>query len=290
MKRKKILVTGVSGFAGHAIAEYLNECGYEVAGICRRALEKSDVRLIRMDLSSKIELDETFDVIVHAAGELPKRKSELWHYEAQDFNRFKRNNVDTMENLLEFAKTHSVSKIIYLSSIAIYGQFEEEIIDENSKRINQDAYGLTKYTAEMLLKACGAIKGISLRMPGIIGPGTSNVWLANITEKLKRGEDITIYTPEFQTKNFVWIDDLTAFVKHLIEMDEWKYDTLVLACEESTAIRQIVEAIKEYTNSKSQISVDNSLRKPFCLDASRAFEMGYKSLSPLEIVNKVCAG
>lgn len=288
MESKRILVTGVSGFIGHAIAVYLNKCGYEVTGVCRRNLKESDIRSIQLDLSSKFELNETFDVIVHAAGEVPKRTSEQWCYEVQDFNRFKRNNVDTIENLLEFAKTQSVSRIIYLSSIAVFGQFEDEIIDEDSKRINQDAYGLTKYTGEMLLKACKDIEGISLRMPGVIGPGMKNVWLANIAAKLKNNEDITIYTPDFQTKNFVWIDDLTAFVRHLIELDKWKYDTLVLACKESASIRQIVEKIREHTNSNSKISVDNSQRQPFCLNASRAFEMGYESLSPLEIVNKIC--
>lgn len=289
MKNKKILVTGVSGFIGHAIAGYLNQCGYEVTGVCRKRLDRSDIRLIQHDLSSRFELDDTFDVIVHAAGEVPKRASEQWRYEIQDFNSFKRNNIDTMENILDFSKRHSVSRFIYLSSIAVYGQFEEEIIDEDSKRINQDAYGLTKYTGEMLLKACKDIEGISLRMPGVIGPGMKNVWLANIAAKLRNDEDITIYTPDFQTKNFVWIDDLAAFVKQLIEMDKWKYDTLVLACKESASVRQIVERIKEYTNSKSQVSVDNSQRKPFCLNASRAFEMGYESISPLEIVDKICA-
>lgn len=288
MKNKKILVTGVSGFIGGAIARNLTERGYEVVGICRRNLEKPDFRIIQMDLSSKIELDETFDVIVHAAGELPIRPSELYDYAAQDFNSFKRNNVDAMENLLDFAKSHSVSRIIYLSSIAIYGEFEEELIDEDSKRVNQNAYGLTKYMGEMLLKACSGVGGICLRMPGVIGPGMNGVWLANIVAKLKSGEDVTIYTPDFQTKNFVWIDDLTAFVKRLIELDEWKYDTLVLACKESASIRQIVEKIKEYTNSKSKIFVDNSIRKPFCLDASRAFEMGYASMNSLEIIKRAC--
>lgn len=288
MKVKKVLVTGVSGFIGRAIAKYLYQSGYEVIGICRRSLEESDVRLIHMDLSSKIELNETFDVIVHAAGELPVRTSELSHYAAQDFNSFKRNNVDAMENLLDFAKSHSVSRLIYLSSIAVYGEFEEEVIDEDSKRINQNVYGLTKYMGEMLLKACSGVEGISLRMPGVIGPGMNGVWLANIAAKIKKGEDVTIYTPDFQTKNFVWIDDLTVFVKHLIELDEWRYDTLVLACEKSASIRQIVDQIKGCTGSKSKVSVDNSIRKPFCLDASKAFEMGYRSMGPLEIVEKAC--
>lgn len=290
MRNKKVLVTGASGYIGHAIAKYLQMHKYEVIGTYRKTAGDFDFRCIHADLSNPFEIEESFDVIVHAAGELPHRASEKWTYDKQDFNSFKHNNVDAMENLVNFARAHSVKKIIYLSSIGIYGQMEERCINEESRRINPDTYGITKYMGEIILKECEEIQGISLRMPGVIGIGAHGVWLTNVEEKIRNGEDITIYTPDFQTKNFVWIDDLSAFVMHLIETDQWKYDTLVLACKESASIRHIVERIKELTNSASEIHIDNSIRQPFCLDASRAFEMEYESMTPLEIVEKYVSG
>lgn len=287
MEGKKILVTGASGFVGMAVAKYLQSCGYDVIGTYRRGPINFGFRGIKADLSKPLEMGEDFDVIVHAAGEVPKRASEKWSYEKQDFNSFKHNNVDAVENIVNFAKAHSVKRIIYLSSIGVYGQIGSEVINEDSDRVNLDAYGMTKYMGEAILKECGEISGISLRMPGIIGPGARGVWLTNVIEKLKNGEDITIYTPDFHTKNFVWVDDLSAFVGCLIEMGEWKYDTLVLACKEGITIRHIVGRIKELVKSDSKIHIDDSIRKPFCIDASRAFEMGYKSLEPLEIVEKL---
>lgn len=287
MSGKKVLVTGVGGYVGRAVADYLQICGHEIIGTYRKESVDLGFRRIRIDLESPFEIDGDFDIIVHAAGELPKRTSEKWSYEKQDVIRFKHNNVDAMENLVYFAKTHAVKKIIYLSTIGIYGQMENAVINEDSDRINPDIYGMTKYMGEAILKESGRISGISLRMPGIIGPGAKGVWLTNVVEKLKKGEDITVYTPDFHTKNFVWIDDLTAFIEHLIELDEWKYDTLVLACKEGAPIRHIVERIKELTKSDSKIHMDDSLRKPFCIDASKAFEMGYDSLNPLEIVEKL---
>lgn len=253
VRKKKILVTGAAGFVGRAVAGFLWECGHDVAGTYRSRPADFGFREIRADLSMPLALEEDFDVIVHAAGELPKRTSEKWSYEKQDFNCFKHNNADAMENIVNFAKAHGVKKIIYLSSIGVYGQIKDEIIDEDSDRVNPDAYGITKYMGEMILKECGQIAGISLRMPGILGPGAKGVWLSNTVERLKRGEDLTIYTPDFQTKNFVWIDDLSAFIKHLAELDEWKYDTLVLACKEGASIRQIVGRIRELTKSESKV-------------------------------------
>ena len=285
MESKKILVTGASGYIGHAIAKYLLQHEYKVTGVRRRPGRDFDFCCVQVDLSKPFEIEGDFDVVVHAAGEVPHRASEKWSYDKKDFISFKHNNVDAMENLVNFAQTHSVKKIIYLSSIGVYGQMED-IINEESRHIDLDAYGLTKYMGEIILKECDGIQGISLRMPGVIGVGAHGVWLTNVAEKLIKGEDITIYTPDFQTKNFVWIDDLAAFVRHLIELDEWKYDTLVLACKESSSIRQIVECIKALTKSESEIHIDNSIRQPFCIDASRAFEMGYRSMTPMEIMER----
>lgn len=47
-----------------------------------------------------------------------------------------------------------------------------------------------------------------------------------------------------------------------------------------------MEHIKEYTNSMSKIYINNSLRQPFCLDAAKTFEMGYKSVTSFEMVEK----
>jgi hypothetical protein len=38
----------------------------------------------------------------------------------------------------------------------------------------------------------------------------------------------------------------------------------------------------------SEIIVDNDMSLPFCLDDSRAMEMGYESISPMEMVKRMC--
>ena len=53
-------------------------------------------------------------------------------------------------------------------------------------------------------------------------------------------------------------------------------------------MRALVEEIKRRTDSRSEIIVDNRLRTPFCIDDSRAVAMGYTSISPLEMVQRLC--
>ena len=273
---EKILVTGAGGFAGRHIAEYLYRNGYDVTGTVYRNIPPVDFSVIPCDLSQAIHMEKDFDVIVHAAGSLP--------YKEQDFRLFKRNNVDSMENLLSFARRKKIKRIVYLSTIGVYGEFRDEIITEESDRINADAYGLTKYMAECLLRAEPGIENISLRMPGIIGPGVGGVWFTNTVEKFRRNEDVVIYSPEFQTRNFVWIGDLCKFICHLLEIDLWKENILLLGSKEKITILELVEHMKSAIGSTSNIAVKKNIRKPFVLDTSRAFRMGYDPLAPLEIL------
>ena len=111
------------------------------------------------------------------------------------------------------------------------------------------------------------------------------VWFSNTVEKFRRNEPVTIYSPDFETKNFVWAHDLARFVDTLITAETWKYNAVNLACSQGVSIREIAMKIKKLTESSSEIIVADGNRPPFCLDASRAAEMGYSSLTPLEIVS-----
>ena len=274
-----VLVTGAGGFVGGYIAKYLSRCGYRVTGTVHKPYGKQyPFHVVVCDFAQVITLQDTFDVIVHAAGSLP--------YKETDFTKFKQNNIDAMANLLEFAKRTQVKRMIYLSTIGIYGEFRDTVITEESDRINPGAYGITKYVAECLLRAADGIEGISLRMPGIIGKGSRGVWLPNTVEKFRRNEDVKIYSPDFQTKNFVWVEDLAKFLDKLIQMDSWKYDVVNLACSQSASVREIVMEMKRLTKSSSKIIIDDSMRRSFCLDNSRALEMGYEGISPLDMVRK----
>lgn len=275
----RVLVTGAGGFIGSHIARYLNANGFDVTGTCHTSIVKAEYDLVRLDLSTAIPDIGTFDVIVHAAGSLPQNKCE--------YKEFKHNNIDSMENLLVYAKQYGIKKFIYLSSISVYGEFRRAVVTEKTDRVNPDAYGQTKYVAECLLRSEKNIKGISLRMPGVLGVGCRRVWLSNTIEKFIKNEDVKIYSPNFQTRNFVWLEDLTKFICKLIHADTWKYDVVNLACHERVTVRELVHEIKRLTNSKSNIIIDDSIRLPFCIDDTRALDMGYESISPLDIVSKI---
>ena len=276
----RVLVTGAGGFAGRCTAEHLHASDFDVVGTVHSCCIDAPFETVQLNLEEPWPEMGRFDAIIHAAGSVPHR--------AKEFCVYARNNIDVMRQLIDYAKHHDIRRVIYFSTIGIYGEFRDENIDEDSDRINPDAYGLTKYVAECLLREEMSIQSISLRMPGIIGRGSRGVWLPNIIEKFLRNDSVRIYSPDFATRNFVWNDDLARFVTHLLYMDTWKYDVVCLASHEKTTVRELVHEIKRLTNATSEIVVDNDMRAPFCLDDSRALEMGYTSISPLEMVHRMC--
>ena len=99
---------------------------------------------VQMDLAELWMEMRHFDAIVHATGSLL--------YREKDFRVYMRNNVDLMRQLIDYARQHDVHRVVYCSTIGVYGEFRDEDIDENSDRINPDAYGRMKYAAECLLR------------------------------------------------------------------------------------------------------------------------------------------
>ena len=273
---KRILVTGAGGFAGGIVARHLSRQGWDVTGTVHRQDAQGDFPTVRLDLSQPWDVPGRYDAIIHAAGSLPYRKPSILEY--------KRSNIDAMQYLVEYAKCTEVKRVIYFSTIGVYGDFcGNTAVDEETDIINPDAYGLTKYVAECLLRESG-IENISLRMPGLIGPGARPVWFTDTVEKFRRGENVRIYAPDFQTRNFVWVEDVAGFIAHLLEQSEWAYDRFVLACHESASIRDIAREMQKLSGSSSQILVEESARHPFCLNPERALSFGYRPLKPLEIV------
>ncbi len=277
----RILVTGASGMCGNAIANHLFNVGHEVVGLYKSHVPNGEFTKEYCDLSEVIALDGDFDVIVHCAGALPYQKPSITKYVS--------GNIDSMRNLLDFAHRKGIERMIYISTIGIYGEFQEERIDETSPRINPDDYGQTKYVAERMLADDEAVKGISLRCPGIVGKGARGVWLSKVAEKMLKNEHVSVSTPEFITKNLVHTSDLSRFIETLVNKSEWENESLVIACDEGKKVIDIIEQMKKELGSSSSIIEVESNKKPFCLDSHRAVSEGYCPMKINELIGRYCS-
>jgi len=184
--KKKILVTGGTGYIGsHTTVELIND-GFDVVIIDNLYNSESEVvdRIfqitgIRPDLevfdicdTEKLNLffrkHNNIDGIIHfaaykAVGESVNKPLEYY-----------RNNLLSLINLLETMKTYGIPHIVFSSSCTVYGQPEKLPVSEDAPiQPAVSPYGNTKQVGEEIIRDAAAankeIRAISLRYFNPIG-------------------------------------------------------------------------------------------------------------------------
>lgn len=277
----RVLLTGAGGFIGSYLAYKWKEWDNELICVCRsRKPEGLKAKVIYSDLSNEFQYDEPVDVIVHAAAQSPAPGLSI--------NNYIKSNVDSVNSIINYAKEKNVKKIIYLSSVSIYGEISVPVIDEETAIINPGMYGMTKYIGEMLFREAEAISIIAIRLPGVLGKGARTPWLTTVMEKLKYGRKVEIYNPDSLFNNMIHVDDLETFINELMTVN-WKgFKKLTLACKEALTVKEIVCLLKESLNSKSQIEESDLVKNSFTISIDSAIKMGFNPLGVKDTLYKYC--
>lgn len=184
----RILVTGGAGMLGQKLVERLASDGV-LGGRTITAVQLTDViaptapaapfpiDLTTADLSSPGAAETLVaarpDVIFHLAAVL-SGESEV------DFEKGYRVNVDGTRNLLDAIRglADHTPRVVYASSIAVFGSPLPEVIDDDHLSSPQTSYGTQKAIGELLLADYtrrGLLDGVGLRLPTLsVRPGAPN--------------------------------------------------------------------------------------------------------------------
>ncbi|MBI2036485.1 GDP-mannose 4,6-dehydratase [Candidatus Microgenomates bacterium] len=159
---QKVLITGITGFAGSFLAEHLlGQSGqYKISGtyltetsIANVAHIKKDLNLISLNLLHKDKVSDLIskikpDLIFHLAA--LSSPSDSFKSPAETIT----NNVVAQINLLEAVRAQNLtnSKILITSSADIYGIVEEKNlpIDEETAFMPANPYAVSKITQDFL--------------------------------------------------------------------------------------------------------------------------------------------
>jgi len=221
--RKKILITGASGFIGsHLVDSALNH-GYEVfAGIrqssSREFLAREGIRFLEMDLSSEKKLNELFknyneknvrfDVVIHNAGTtVEQRKGD---FDLVNFH-YTRNLVRSLEN------SDSVpGRFIVISSLAVYGPGDSlsfKPIIPGDVFAPLSAYGRSKVKVEEFLQRDSSLAFQIVQPAAVYGPRDRD--FLSYFKMVKRHFEPMIGLNE-QKLSMVYVKDLADGVLRLV--------------------------------------------------------------------------
>lgn len=169
------LVTGANGFTGSHLVKRLLENGHRVRGLVRRTsnlerLAGCSVELAYGDVTAPDSLKAAMadiDTVFHTAAYVDLG--------TVDEARMERVNVDGTKAVLEAARSASVQKMVYCSTIGVFGDTQGQVVDETYERTQADfssAYDRTKYEAQQWVDrfAAEGLPVVSVLPAGILGP------------------------------------------------------------------------------------------------------------------------
>lgn len=144
----KILITGSNGFVGSSLMPYLENLGYTVDGIDRDDkplynIHKNTVIADIIDIHSIEKLNNTYDLIIHCAA----AKSDFGISDKDYF----RDNEKVTEVLVDYAEKLNIKKIIYYSTVSVYGHQSKPCGEEGEIQSNT-VYGDSKLAGEVVIE------------------------------------------------------------------------------------------------------------------------------------------
>ena len=176
----KAFVTGGTGFIGQHLVRKLIERGYEVRALARSESSAAKVReLGATAVSGDITDTESMragmtgcDVVFHLAA---------WYkMGSPDWTRAEAINVSGTRKVLRLAHELGIPKIVYTSTVAVYGDTKGQLVDETYYNAGPflTEYDRTKWLAHYKVALPLIEKGapIIITMPGVVyGPGDTSV-------------------------------------------------------------------------------------------------------------------
>ncbi len=296
--RKRILVTGGSGFIGSHLIDRLLELGHEV--ICADNLFTGTKRnvdhlhnhprfeFLRHDVTFPLylEVDEIYNLACPASPV---------HYQYDPVQTTK-TSVHGAINMLGLAKRLKC-KIFQASTSEVYGDpVVHPQTEEYWGNVNpigpRSCYDEGKRCAETLFFDYHRQHGLQIKVARIFNtygprmhPADGRV-VSNFIMQALQGEPITLYGDGSQTRSFCFVDDMVeAFIRLMATGDEVT-GPVNLGNPGEFTIRELAEKVVRQTGSKSQIvyrDIPQDDPKQRCPDITRAKALlGWQPAIPLD--------
>jgi nucleoside-diphosphate-sugar epimerase len=232
-KKKKIIVTGASGFVGRNFIEKYKNL-YDIIPISLRTTKVEDIDFTDVDCILHLA------ALVHQMKKAPEEK----YFEI---------NRDLTKKLAVRAKENKVRHFAFYSTVKVYGYDGDLynhnfILDINSECKPNDPYGQSKYEAEEILRELEDknFTVAHIRPPMIYGSGVKGNMINLV--KLINKFPILPFNYNENRRSIVSINNLLDLTKQVIDREE--RGIYIPTDGEAVFIKEMVEGIGEGLDKK----------------------------------------
>lgn len=292
----KILVTGVAGFMGSHLSEYLANIGQEVYGIDNESIGlrsnvPSNIKYAKIDMRNA---DDMTSLIEECKPELIYHLAAWAHEGLSQFmpRLITENNYNAFLNLIVPAIRNGMQRIVVCSSMSVYGSqtppFSEELPPKP-----EDVYAVAKTAMEKTTEILADVHGFDytiIRPHNVYGPRQMlhdpyrNV-VGIFINRLLQGKPPIIYGDGNQTRAFSYIDDITPFLAKAGFENNAKGQIINIGPIQEYSINTLANVVlKSFSSSLEPIHVldrPREVKDAFCTNDKAKQLLGYITTTTL---------
>jgi len=283
----KILITGGCGFVGSHLCDKYVKDGHTV--ICldsflsgtlaniKHLLDYRNFKLVNGDIRDVDLLDKLMcnvDVVLHLAAQIHVDRSYIEPNLTWDIN------VMGTQKILEAARYHDVSRVVYASSSEVYGTAQYVPMDENHPLDSPHPYGASKTAADRLCFAYQQTYGMDIvimRPFNIFGERQRDVGYGAVISLFTRRvlNDVApiIYGNGLQRREYTYIADIIEAYDLVVRHVEPIVDPINFGTGKDVSIIELAESIISICGKKLEpFHAESRMAEVsrLCADASRA--------------------
>lgn len=254
----KFLVTGGAGFIGSHLVRRLSERGKvtvldDLSSGKRENLSGLPVHWVHGSVLDPAPLAEAcagVTHIFHLAAQVSVPESVAQPARCREIN------VEGTRRLLAAANRAGAGRLVFASSCAVYGNEPSMPKRETSPLAPASPYAESKLAGEKLCAQAG-FSTVVLRFFNVYGPrqdplGPYAAAIPRFLQSALAGAPITIFGDGHQTRDFVYVDDVTAALEHAALLPAMS-GVYQVACGHSVSVLRLAELILTLTGLRSEI-------------------------------------
>jgi UDP-glucose 4-epimerase len=254
----RVLVTGGSGFIGSHVVDRLLASGIEprIFDLVPSPYHDETVEMVVGDLlddSTLHQAMEACDAVIHLAAAADVATVVEGPADAEE------TNARGTLMVLEAARDAGVRRVVYGSTIWVYGESGEGTIDEDAALgLPRHIYTASKLAGEMYCSSYAELYGLDvtiLRFGIPYGPRSRpSAVIPIFVRKALAGEPLTIAGDGSQTRRFVYVEDLAEGIVRALH-PQAANRVFNLSSGETVTIREVAEAVQEQVGGAEIVQV-----------------------------------